>query len=171
MYGLSTYGLNDPYNKLHLLYNKPIKYGGGEIALLHNNYIATTVYAFEFDGVNYEGVQKYRIDVYKFFEPDEIMGFIHDESCNFLLARDGVKENSYITFLMIQSVDGYRYLENRYLRRLFIFLVDYINVNGGIQDKEVKIVYVNIKNGDVYNATEEISEKIEKYNIENLWFQ
>lgn len=164
MYGLSSNGINNPFNKLHMLYNKPIQYGGGEITLLQNNYIASTIYAFEFDGNDNIGKKKYTIDILKFFEPEEIMGIINENSCNFLLATDGVKKNDYIAFLMIGSVDGERYLENRYLRRLLIYLVDKMNEEGGIKDKEIKLVYANV-NSDIGNVTEEINDKIEKYDI------
>lgn len=164
MYGLSKIETSDAYSLLNYLYNKPIQYSGGEMILLQNNYIASTIYAFEFNGNDNEGDKKYTIDISKYFEAEEIMGYINENSCNFLLSINGTKKNDYIAILMIQSVNGERYVENIYLRRLLIYLVDNMNEEGGINGKEIKIVYVNI-NSDIDSTVEEINDKIEKYNI------
>lgn len=163
LYSLTQLKATNILNLLTVMYNKQIPYAGGYLVLLENHYTATTEYLFQKTTVDPQ-IPKYQITISTSFEPMRVMGQIGNKTCNFTLNHEeGTADYSGIIILFIQRIKGIDNSENRYLREFFLYLIERININGGIAGRPVRQLFVNIDDKTISDLSDEIIDDIEKY--------
>lgn len=167
IYSLDKLKTSNIQDLLTVMYKHEIPYAGGNLILLENHYTATTEYLFQkVTPIPSPYVPKYTITISTSFEPMRVMGQIGNETCNFTLNHvEGTSEYSAVIVMFIQRIQGKENAENRYLREFFLYLIEKINLYGGILGKHIRQLFVNIDGKTMNDLGEEIIENIEKYDV------
>lgn len=164
----NTYSTN-PYVLLTTLYDRIFDYPGGQISILANHYTTTTYYGLKFDATGQVSV-KYTFPIMMRFEPNGTIDEVFTETCNFTLNPEtGEYSKDYLNILVVQSVKGEFKFSQLIIRKMLIEYIDEININGGVLDKELQLVYENMDEEDLENTIYNILNKTELYNIHTIF--
>lgn len=143
-YAITNSNSTLPYALLTTIYSREFEYPGGKMTLLASHYITTESHLYE---VNSNTLTlKYNIPARTQFEPEQTLGEILEQTCNFTITHaTGRDDKNTINVLMVESVEGELKFDKTILKRLLIEYIDEINKEGGIIGQSVQISFINIE--------------------------
>lgn len=154
-YGVDNALSTHPFVIISTIYKLKFKYPGGEMSLIENNYIVATHYGFLIDNAH-TATLKYTFPANNFFSPDSIYGDILNTTCNITLYPEvGEGDAEYINIGLIQHIYN-GVFEDKMIRKMIELLFKDTNNRGGILDKFIQIIYLNIDDDDTDSTISEV---------------